>query len=410
MNRLVKASMTLATNQKALCDLLDTPAETRGESFDAQLETAKTTVQAAHTEVELASLAEPDIRETRETTEDAEGAELRELKGKVQFSQYIAASGARRGVLGAEKELNQALGMGELDFPLEMLVSPEERAAINGDADTNQGTWLDRVFADTGAMRLGIQFRGVPSGIAAYPVTTSGRAAQQRQRAEAATTGTLAVSVTELKPTRHAVRIKYSIEDVARLPGLADAIMRDMRMEMVEDIDRSIFVGAAASGTEADIDGLTTASITEATLTQANKVKAAETLAEFVAYLDGKHAASPADLNIVAAVGANKLWLSTIHNSSVDNQTLAQFLRENGLTWSVRGDIEANSLNDDFGCFVSLARGLDGAGLVPVWDAGQMITDPYSDADAGEVNLTLSYLWNFGIPRTDSFRRLKFVT
>ena len=39
-----------------------------------------------------------------------------------------------------------------------------------------------------------------------------------------------------------------------------------------------------------------------------------------------------------------------------------------------------------------------------------MITDPYSDADAGEVNLTLSYLWNFGIPRTDSFRRLKFVT
>ena len=40
-----------------------------------------------------------------------------------------------------------------------------------------------------------------------------------------------------------------------------------------------------------------------------------------------------------------------------------------------------------------------------------MVRDPYTSAKNGEVQLTLNYLWNFGIvPRTDNYRRLKFVS
>ena len=99
----------------------------------------------------------------------------------------------------------------------------------------------------------------------------------------------------------------------------------------------------------------------------------------------------------------------TLINSAASNETLAEFLRRNGVTWTVRGDIETNTAADDFGAFIGLSRGIDGAARAPVWMGANLITDPYSGADKGEVQLTLSYLWNFIIPRTDNFRRLKFV-
>ena len=60
--------MNLVNHQKALGELLDIPAETRGEDFEAKLVAAKVAVTASHTEVELASLVEPTIPEHRQET------------------------------------------------------------------------------------------------------------------------------------------------------------------------------------------------------------------------------------------------------------------------------------------------------------------------------------------------------
>ena len=90
--------------------------------------------------------------------------------------------------------------------------------------------------------------------------------------------------------------------------------------------------------------------------------------------------------------------------------TLAAFLREAGLSWSARGEIEAATGNGKFGAFIGRRMGIDGAGVAAVWEAGELIRDPYSGASKGEVALTLSYLWNFGLPRAANFARLKFVT
>ena len=411
MNRMVKASVDLETRRRELGVLLDASEdEQRMEGFEGRVEAAKVAISTAQTTQATAALAEPEIREKRETTEDGEGAELRNMKAKASFGQYVAASGARRGVLGVENELNQALGLGELDFPLDMLAPPEKRAAIDGDADTNSASWLDRLFATSAATYLGVSMRSVAAGIASYPVTSTGPTGQQRQRSEAASAVAVTVSVTELKPTRHATHVIYNIEDVARLPGLADAIRRDMAEALVDNLDKAVFTGAGAGGTEADIAGFNTATISESTLTQTNKVKADKVFAEFVAQIDGKYASGPGDLKVVLAVGAAKLWLETIHAASVDNQTIAQFLRDNGLSWTIRGDIESNTANNDFGAFMGLARGIEGAAVMPVWLNANLITDPYTSAAKGEVQLTMNALWNFGIPRGANFKRLKFVT
>ena len=411
MNGIQKLQLRLEERRKELAQLLDN--EERAEDFHDKLGVAKKAISDAQAEVAAAALAETDpeevVEERRVST--PEGAEVAELRQRAQFSQYVIASGARRGVMGAEAELNAALGIGELDFPMDMLAPAEVRAAIDGDGDANQGSWLDMLFAEASAAKVGVSFRSVGSGIAAYPVTTSGPVGVQRQRAEAVGAVSLGLTVHEMKPTRMATHLIYSIEDVARLPGLADAIRREMSDALVDAIDKAIFLGATTAGTEADVHGFQTASgIGEPTLTQSNKVKGPNTLEAFTNQVDGKYASGPGDIRVVAAQGAYKLWSSTIVAAAVSNQTIAGFLQENGISFDVRGDIESNSANGDFGAFMGLARGIEGAAVLAMWEKGSLVTDPYSGADKGEIALTMNTLWNFAIVRQNNFKRLKFVS
>ena len=48
-------------------------------------------------------------------------------------------------------------------------------------------------------------------------------------------------------------------------------------------------------------------------------------------------------------------------------------------------------------------------GVAAVWEAAQLIRDPYTGAKSGEVALTLSHLWGFKLPRPSNFARVKFV-
>ena len=268
-------------------------------------------------------------------------------------------------------------------------------------------------MAGTAAERLGVSFRTVAPGVANFPYTSAGGSPVQRGRTQAVAESTYTVGVQEMKPTRAAVNGKYSIEDDLRLPGMADAIERDMRAAMAEDVDRTIFLGDSGANEDVgDITGFNTyASVGEATLTQANKVKADETLKAFLAQLDGVYAASLADLRVVASRGANTLWFSTIHSTTTTNQTIAQFMMESGLAWTMRGEIEDNTANNDFGAFMGLARGIEGAAIACVWDAGQLIRDPFSGAKSGEVELTFELPCGISkLCRTANFKRFKFVT
>jgi len=72
-----------------------------------------------------------------------------------------------------------------------------------------------------------------------------------------------------LKPTRNTVRLVFSIEDAARVPGLESALTRDLCMALTEGIDRAIFLGNdGANVNAADITGLQTATgVPEQTIT-----------------------------------------------------------------------------------------------------------------------------------------------
>ena len=115
-------------------------------------------------------------------------------------------------------------------------------------------------------------------------------------------------------------------------------------MALTEGVDRAMFIGdSGATPNAGDIVGLQGAGITETTLSQANKIKGPETLAAFLAMIDGisrQHASATSTW--FRAVGAYRLWENTIINATTatNNQTLAAFLRLAGLSWAARGSIE----------------------------------------------------------------------
>ncbi len=322
---------------------------------------------------------EPKPEVTTATAETAEERALVELRSKVEFGKYVGAALAGMPVMaGPELEYNQHLGIAANFFPLELIAGAEHRASRDGDGAATQGTWLDRVVAETAAVRLGVTFPLVGYGVAAYPVMSAGESGVQRGRTQAVTEGTYTVAVTELRPTRNAIHGIYSIEDELRLPGLSEAIIRDMRAQTMESLDKAVFKGDnGANENSADITGFQTAGITEKTITQAHKVKGDELLKAFLAYIDGQYASSMEDVRIVASVGSNTLWGGTIHAATVDNQTVAAFLRANGVTWTVRDGIDNNTANGDFGAYIGLARGMEGAAVAPIWPYAQIVRDSF---------------------------------
>ena len=382
--------------------------------LERQLRAATIAVETEESEQRAAGEA------ARQPEGDGEDRERAALRGKARMGRYVQAAIEMRSVDGAEGELNAAVGIGANRFPLELLAPPERRVARTEDRETTAAdiqtmprTWLDRLFAETAAARLGITMESVPAGSASFPVTTAGASAAQRGKDQAAADTAWTVGVTELAPKRNAATLKFSIEDTARIPGLESALTRDLRMALTEGVDRAIFIGdSGATPNAGDIVGLQGAGITETTLSQASKVKGPETLEAFTGMVDGIHANTVADLNIVAAVGAYRLWENTIINvtTATNNQTLAAFLRLAGLSWAARGSIEDATANGDFAAFVGRRVGIDGAGVAALWSAGELIRDPYTDAAKGTVHLTLCWLWDFGLPRTENFQRLKFVT
>ena len=369
-------------------------------------------LRAADANLVAAKLLAPDPEETVTEVRQFD-SKLAELRESVDLTRHVKAALAGAVVqTGAEAEYNAEMKIEAGWFPLDLLTrQAEDRAKRDGDGMASQATWLDYLFAGTAAERLGISFRPVGSGTHSVPTFSAAPSGVQRGRGEAVAEGTFTLAVSEMTPTRNAVYGVYSIEDESRLSGMSDSMVRAMTAGIASAVDLAIFNGdSGANENSADITGLQAAAITEATITQANKVKGDELLKLFLAYVDGQYAQSMADVRVVASVGSNTLWGGTVHAAAVSNETVAAFLRANGVNWLTRGGIDTASANGDFGAYIRLAQGIEGAGVAAVWNQGRLVRDEFTGKAKGEVELTLDYQWDFALPRTANFKRLKYVS
>ena len=403
-------------NKKAR-DLLKKLSEIRskllGLADDATEETrAALTTELVDTETAFrAALDEaPEIPEGRGA---GEGAEFRALEQRVNAFDYFDAARnfPHSRIEGAAAEYNAALHLPAGEMPMRLLAPPEERTVTDVDIAVRPTGWLDRLFAETAAVHLGFEMIEAEPGSKSFPVTTTGADPAQRGPEQVTAAGAWTVGVKTIDPTRMTLRYKFAVEDAARVPGLEQALIRDLRMAITERVDYTIFNGDTGAnpntGDIAGIFGLT--GVTEVTLTQANKVKAVNTLSAFVDMLDGLHAVMPSDLRVVASVGADRLWRKTIANSAAENQTVSQFLEASGIMHRSREGIDTATADGDYGAAVGLQRGVMGALQCVMWPTMSIIRDPYSEAGAGAVNLIIHALWNYAIVRKSNLQVLKFV-
>ena len=416
MTVLQKLQLERSKLRQSLSTLLAVDSADRTDEQRAEIKTSTERMGELESELRTATTLEGDGSEIK--PDDGEARELRGIQERSRIAAYMAAATAGRGVTGAELELNQALNLGETQFPLRLLTgqdptADELRTETDAETTVRPTRWLDRLFHGTAGQALGLTYDSVPGGVASYPVTTGGGTPAQRGREEAIATGAWTIGTTEIKPTRQGIHYIFNVEDSARIPGLESALERDMRAALAERVDYTIFKGdSGANENTADIPAITgVAGISAKTLSQANKIKGTETLAKLVELLDGLSAESIADLRAVAFVGANRLWRSTnIAGASARPMTMASWLNEAGFNWRTRGGIETATGNGKLGAMLGLGRGLPGAGVVAVWEGATLIRDPYSGAKSGTVQLTLQTLWNYKIVRASNFAKLTFVT
>jgi len=395
---------------KALADI-----EARSEDEQTELVEIEAKYTASEAELRAAQHLDQRDRDAADAGngDTPEGVELREMRNRARVGRFVHSALTHRPLDGVEAEIRAAYGVSDGKFPLAMLAPTEARTATSIDTVVNQeNMWLDRLFAESAAMYLGVQMLTVGEGVASFPVTTKGGAPAQVDKEATQAASAWTASVIEGKPKRASVVLEYALEDEARLGSaeLEGALIRDAQMSMTEKVDAVVFSGDNSPGTAAqDIAGLNTAaSVGETEIKQANLAKTS-LLGVWAALVDGIHASSVMDMKAVISPAWYTSIVQAIPLDSADTTTLAEWLMRNGVSWQVRAGIAANTDANSFLAYLSRGRGLAGAAVCPIWDAGDLIVDRVSQASSGKVRITLNYLYDFQVVRASNFARFKAV-
>ena len=380
---------------------------------------------------------EAAVTEKREALNDADQAAIEafdkygstsapaELSNRIRLGNYMSCVAEDRAIEGAEREMNQELKLPEHSVPLEALLPiAEERAdaispqntsgAALGFGDVNQtvGPVLQRVFAQTDSVFLGISMPTVPPGERVYPVITDGETATMVERgASSGDAAAAKFAVVNATPHRLTGRYVFDLEGVAELGGLLEETLRsDLRMEMGYQMDNQIVNGSNASGQVKGILKHLVATAHPALVSTAKsptQITWAESRNLSTKFLDGKHSKSEEDIRML--VGGDTYSYQRGIFRSGDNaeldaiqaiRNLGSKIRRSQLIPAPKGILASATLKEQYAIWTAEAM----SAVAPVWQGIQLIRDPYSNAAKAQVVLTAHMLFDFIIRRTDGWK------
>jgi HK97 family phage major capsid protein len=249
---------------------------------------------------------------------------------------------------------------------------------------------IDRIFADSVAVRMGASMINIDSGLVEYPVTTSAVAAAWAATETGSVGGPTAYATTD-KPLSPAntlgITMKITRKSLKQSgDALEQAVRRDMNGAIGEALDKAVFLGAGSSGEPAGVllgsYGITSTAISATASWAAFR-------AGVKRFMIANAAAGPGD---VIALIRPEVW-DTLDGTLVgDGGYKFEYdrLKENlgGVV------ISSNALAAPTGSpAASKALLTTKAGGVPpifvgIWGAIDLIRDPYSDAASGGLRLT----------------------
>ena len=414
----LKLEMSQSRERLAVLSAIDEAGETETKEMDV-LTSSYTGLEKRYQAAVLSEGEKETVEDITETEPDSEAKELFGLVCRAKIGNYLEKAASGRTLDGAELELNKGLKVLAGRMPIHMLLDPvveqdhgdlEERAdtATNLTVTTVQRPemWLKRILVGTATDHLGITRKSV-SGLAAFPVIGSGVTASTVDKAVAKDAEAFGLSVETLDPKRISARYLFSVEDAAKLgPVVFEENLRsDLRMSMASQMDDEVINGAGAifdglaGETALTIEGATDAAIGNAT----TGLDFAQGL---LGLIDGKYAMMPGDIKYIAnaALFAHLRTLD-ISVGSTDSLFVGPYLATaEGVKGMASGHIgEIAGQTGESYVYISRSKGLTGAACHAVWDSVEVIRDPYSNANTGQVALTLTALHNFKVLRSENY-------
>ena len=354
----------------------------------AELDTLGTTHQDTESQLRAAIAADDAATPPGDPVIDSEVRERLELRSKTGIGDFLTAAATGAAVTGAAAEYAAACGVPVVGhMPMAIFAptapsAPEVRAITPGPAVKGmlQPT-VPFVFERSAAASLGISMPSVPSGQVQIPKITTAPPADTLAKDGAAPATAAAVTLVNQAPVRIAGSFEVRIEDLAVMPSLEAALSESMQGALSNELDESTFNGASG-----ELNGLFTqaANVTAAT--------AAETFAtgieRFASLVDGRHAYTLKDVRIV--IGSKTFGRYSGQFSGNGAVSLFDYLAYNAGSIRVSDRVPAVSGTAQKGIAVLSASAE--APKIHVWDAMQIVRDPYSGAGAGKVTITATAL------------------
>ena len=378
MTNLQKAQLKLEERRRELGKLLD--LEERADDFTDKLAAAKKAVQDAQEVVQAAGLAEPAVEEHRTAT--SEGLELRALLDAANVGALFDKVLAHGVPDGEIRELQEHYGLEANQLPVHLLTPAadpelETRAVSPAPANVgqNQQGIIPYVFPRSAAAFLGVDTPTVPVGEAVFPVLTSelsvGTPAENASQAE--TTGAFSADV--LTPSRLQASFFYSREDRARFAGMDSALRENLSMGLSDGLDKQVIAGT---------NGLLTG-----TILVNHAQTAATTFDNYItqfgfARVDGRLAATTADIRAVMGAKSYEDAGQTYRNDSVDRTALDRLMELSGGV-RVSAHVPAVASNKQ-NAVVRVGANRDM--VSPIWEGITIIPDEVTKAAAGQIVIT----------------------
>lgn len=362
----------------------------RSEAQEAELRELTTEAQGLEVEYRAAVAAEPPP-DPGTATGDAETRERAEIRSRTGIADFLRAAATGGEVQGAAREFAQSCGChvhGKLPlaiFPEARERQPEVRAITPGPAvDGMVQPHVPYVFERTSAAALGVVFKTVGSGQVQIPAVTTPPPADAKAKDGAAPNTAAAVSLVSRAPKRIAGQFEVRVEDLAVYPPLETVLQEAMRGAIGNETDEQTFNG---DGQGENLTGLIQ------TAADSNVSGASETyqsgVSRFAALVDGRHAYGLMDVRAVIGPSTYAHYMQAYRGNNADVPLADYLMMKLGLL-RVSDRMPAVANNGQKGIVTLMASG--DPICVYVWDALEIIRDPYGGAGAGKVTITATAL------------------
>ena len=357
-----------------------------------EFETLPTEMRAKETEFRAAVIAED--KATVEAAADLDRAggdpEVRErsaIRAKTGVADFLRAAAGGAAVSGAAAEYCQSLGVpttGHIPMAIFAGSAPpvEERAITVGPGVKGAlQPIIPYLFERSAAASLGIMMPSVPAGQVQIPKITTAPPSDTVAADAAAPVTAAAVSLVNQSPVRIAGSFEVRVEDLQVMPTLESALSEAMQGSLSNELDEQIFNGASG-----ELNGL---------FTQATDVAAASAvetyatgIARFASLVDGRHAYDLSDLR--AVIGSKTFALYAGIFSGNGDVSLYDYLTR--ILGSIRVSDRVPAVASAAQKGIVVLSSSSTPPKIHVWDAMQIVRDPYSGAGVGKIVLTATSL------------------